>query len=136
MATFSSAYREAGYELNNPRNQWSAQRADGKVAITVWKDEIDRSEEPWLYDLSVSHRRFDYWKNLAGNTVRRRHIASALERGCNEFDLILCEAEDPYVEPRKVRIARHWKQRKGRIVEGSFDSAVGTFVMELVPAGA
>ena len=134
MATFSAAYEAAGYTLDNPRNQWSAARADGRVALTVWSDEIDKSSEPWVYDLGPGHPRLDIWVHKAGNTARCRHISSALESGQIEFDLILCVAEDPAANPRKVKHARHWYQRVGRIVPGTFDPRLGTFRMELLAA--
>ena len=132
--SFTGAYLKAGYTLENPRNQWSAVRDDGRVALTIWSDEIDKSAEPWRYDVSECHPRFSLMIGKVGHAVRAMHIERALGCGQTDFDLILCVAEDTTANPRKVKIARHWDQRVGRLVDGSFDRQAGTFVMELCPA--
>jgi hypothetical protein len=134
MATFTKAYMDAGYELSNPRNQWSARTPDGsRVALTVWADEIDKSSEPWLLD-THDHPRFEEWGGRVGNAIRKKDIAYALEALGGRCDLILCVAEDPTASTRKIKIARHWTQRVGRLVAERFDPETGHFRLELYPA--
>ncbi|RVT82101.1 hypothetical protein DXV76_16620 [Rhodobacteraceae bacterium CCMM004] len=132
--TFTEAYRQAGYAIANPRNQWSALSADGtRVAMTVWSDEIDKSSEPWVVDIR-DHPRLEAWGGRTGNAIRKKHIAHALVRCAGRVDLILCVAEDPTRQPRRIKIARHWPQRIGRLDPDGFDPETGTFRLWLDPA--
>ncbi len=133
MAGFTAAYEAAGFTLANPRNQWSAVREDGAVAVTVWGDRIDKSVEPWTYDT----RRWSAepaFRSSPGRTVLMRHVAGRLASGRSDFVLILCQPVDPEARPRNVKIARHWTQRVGVIADGDYDSETGGFRMELRPA--
>ena len=135
MAGFTAAYEEAGFELANPRNQWSAERKDGAVAVTIWGDRIDKSSEPWIYDTRAwsAERAF---ASSVGRTVLKRHVAGRLATGRRDFALILRQPVDPDVRPRKVKSARHWHQRVGVIGDGEYDAETGGFRMELRPAPA
>ena len=132
--TFTEAYRQAGYRIANPRNQWSARKPDGSaVALTVWADQIDKAAEPWVVD-TRGHPRYAEWAGRQGNTIRKRDIAHALAACGGRVDLILCVAVDPGEQPRRIRHARHWPQRIGWIDPAAFDAEAGTFRMELRPA--
>ncbi len=130
MAGFATAYAEAGFTLANPRNQWSAEREDGEVAVTVWGDRIDKSSEPWIYD-TMAWSAEAAFASSAGRTVLRRHVSARLASGRNDFVLILCQPVDPDARPRKVKTARHWHQRVGVIADGDYDAGTGGFRMEL-----
>lgn len=131
-ATFTSAYRKAGYELPNPRNSWSAKKADGSgVALTVWADEIThKSTEPWVMDIR-GHARLDLWKDRVGNAIRKQHIQHALDHLGGEFDLILCRAVDANADIRKVKTAQFWERRRGYIDASEFNTDTGEFRIEL-----
>ncbi|MEQ8919823.1 MAG: hypothetical protein RIE60_03395 [Roseovarius sp.] len=133
MASFSEAYRKAGYRLSNPRNQWSARKADGSgVAITIWADEIDKSSDPWVFDCR-DHPLYHEWGGRVGNSIRTRDIEFAIEHLNGQFDLILCRAVDPTESPRKIKTADHWTARVGQIDPREFDAETGQFRMMLVP---
>jgi hypothetical protein len=131
--TFTGAYAKAGYTVANPRNQWSAIKEDGSgVALTVWSDEIDESQEPWRMDLR-NHKRIDVWRGKVGNKVRLRHLCHAMENLEGRVDLILCIARDVDENPRRVKSARPWYQRQGRLVAGTLNSLTGEFLIEFWP---
>ena len=133
-ATFTEAYRQAGYRIANPRNQWSARQPDGTaVALTVWSDQIDKRAEPWVVD-TRGHPQFAEWGGRQGNTIRKRDIAHALDACGGWVDLILCVAIDPAEQPRRIRHARHWPQRRGWLDPDAFDPETGMFRLELRPA--
>lgn len=134
MATFTEAYRQAGFQIKNPRNQWSARKSDGSaVAMTVWSDEIDKSAEPWVID-THGHPAFDDWGGRTGNAIRKSDIAHALDACDCQVSLILCVAQDPKASPRKIKIARHWPERVGVLIPERFDPETGHFRLELHPA--
>lgn len=132
-ASFKTAYEEAGYQIANPRNQWTALREDGSgVAMTVWSDEIDKTSEPWRLDMRA-HPRLGVWIGKVGNSVRIRHLRHAEQSLDGRVDLILCVAEDVEEEPRRIKRARPWTQRQGFLVPGTLNSETGEFLMELRP---
>lgn len=132
-ATFTDAFKEAGYQLTSPRIQWSSLSADGaRVAITIWADEIDKTQEPWQFDCRGDPR-IDEWINKPGNALRMRHLKHALERCGGKVDLILCRAENPKAVTRKVVAARWWKERIGLIQPGELDEDTGAFRVQLLP---
>lgn len=133
MAGFAAAYEQAGLTLANPRNQWSAIRDDGAVALTVWGDRIDKSSKPWTYDT----RRWSAeqaFASSAGRSVPNRHVSARLDPGQNDLVLILRQPEDPDKRPRKVESGRHWHRRVGVISGGSYDRETGGSRMKLRPA--
>jgi len=133
-ATFKAAFAEAGYALKNQRQDWSALRDDGRVALTIWRDQIDRSSEPWLYGPKFGDPAI--WSDKPGNLLRIAHLQHVVETGQTEIDLILCEAVDTDAEPRKIKVARHWWQRIGVLRPDSLDPQLGTFELELRPTKA
>jgi hypothetical protein len=129
----SAAFEELGYRLANPQNHWSAIRDDGSgVAVTVWSDEITKGPEPWVLDMR-NHVRLSIWIHKVGNSVRKKHLAYAEKELDGKVDLILCVAHDPRGEPRKVKIARPWKERTGHLVPGTLNDTTGEFLLELRP---
>ncbi len=134
MANFTEAYRSAGYLLKNPRNQWSARKADNSgVALTVWRDEIDKTVEPWAFDCR-DHPQFELWGGRQGHGIRKRDIEFSLENLGGHFDLILCNAADPNQQPRRIKSASFWKERTGLIRPVDYDSETGCFRLEMPPA--
>lgn len=135
VANLTTAYSDAGFELANPRNHWSAQNEDGRVALTVWADEISKPLDAiWSYELG-SGSEGAAWRKRPGQTVRTRHIADSIARGFRKFEIVLCRAKDPKADPRTVQHAEHWKRRIGVIREGDFDADTGSFRMTLEPTG-
>lgn len=131
VRTLTEAYREAGFAIRNPRNQWSAcdpQRP--AVAITVWEDQIDRSVEPWRFHTSA-FRDVSIWGHRTGNAIRRRDVAFALEHCGGEVALIWIRAADPMASVRKIVERRHMVERVGRIDAESFNPVTGEFAVFL-----
>ena len=125
--TLTEAYRQLGYKITNPRNQWSAINEDGGVAITIWEDEISKAQEPWTVD-NRAHPKFHLWGHKVGNKSRARHLAKAMENG-GSVDLILCVAHDPSEEPRRIKDRRPLRSREGKVTD--FDPLTGQFRLEL-----
>ena len=103
------------------------------AALTVWSDKIDNKVDPWVVDIR-NERRLAEWRGKPGNTARKAHIRFGLETCGGWFDLILCRAVDPQVEPRKVEAVRHWKERVGLILPEDCDDDTGGYRMTLRPA--
>ena len=119
--------------LGNKRNHWSAVRLDiPAVALTVWADQIDKENDPWIMDVTTNRSLTD-WTKRPGNSVRKKHIQFGIEICDGQFELILLRAVDPKKEPRSVASARHWKERRGILIPNSFNLETGEFKMALVP---
>ena len=131
--SLSGAYVEGGYVLGNPRNQWSAfDEKNGRVALTVWSDQIDRSGALPVIDTS-NGRPISDWGHRVGNKVRIRHIAWALQNAGGWVDLILLRAKTPITEPRTVEGARFWEQVRGHISSSDFNPETGNFRVVIHP---
>lgn len=134
MAGFVEAYRKAGYVLRNPRDAWSAVKADGSaVALTVWADEIAGKGAEMHLDLR-QHPLLPDWRYGQGNRQRIRDIQHGLEHCGGVFDIILCRAVDPKASPRTVQDAQLWGRLKGCIAAETFEPEDGTYLMTFFAA--
>lgn len=134
MAGFVEACRKAGHELRNPRNAWSAVKADGgAVALTVWADEIQGKGTEMHPELR-EHPLLADWRDRQGNRQRIEDIRHGLDHCAGVFDIIPCGAVDPKALPRKVQDAQLWGGLKGHIAPETFDAQDGTYRMTFFAA--
>ena len=79
---YVEAFNSLGYEVPNPRQDWSAEKNDG-VCITLWKSEVQWTPAPPRLDLwTRATPGTTDWENLPGHKKRTNHI----ERAVSEFD--------------------------------------------------
>lgn len=79
---YGAAFAKLGYRLENPRQDWSAEKADG-VCITLWRAEIDW--DSMCMDSRLHGGPLEEWVNLPGNRKRVRHALRAVA----EFDRVV-----------------------------------------------
>lgn len=79
---YVEAFNRLGYDVPSPRQDWSAEKADG-ICITLRKGEVDWAPPPPRFDIWKSWKPGENdWDTLPGHKKRNRHIARAI----GEFD--------------------------------------------------
>jgi hypothetical protein len=133
---YSDAFRRLGYALVSPRQDWSAEKADG-VVLTLWTLEMIPGAKKRRVDTRLHSGDIDIWKSKPGNTKRRRHISRAVEEFDGWIDVILVDGTpgqsygnaDPWnVAERKSR----WRVTYFSSHEGHF--AAEPFLLIELPA--
>lgn len=76
---FVQAFNALGYEVDVPRQDWSAEKADG-VCLTLWTVETDW--KALVMDTRVHAGPNDAWQHKSGSAKRIKHARRALD----EFD--------------------------------------------------
>lgn len=123
---YVEAFNSLGYDVPNPRQDWSAEKGDG-VCITLWKVEVDWTPSPPHFDIWKGWTPGESdWEHLPGHSKRTRHIKRAVGEFDGWVDVIIVGGT-----PREgYGTADPWlpSQRKNhgwRIVK--FDDATGFF---------
>jgi hypothetical protein len=96
-----AAFAHFGITLKNDRWSWSGRSPDGKVVLTIWRDEIDNKSKPPRCNF-FGHPRLSQWRNRPGNHERIENLKWAREHCDGLFGLVLVSAVDLNAEPRKV----------------------------------
>jgi len=123
---YVEAFKSLGYDVPNPRQDWSAEKDDG-ICITLWKCEVRWSPPPPRLDVwQLATPGTTDWEGKPGHKKRTHH----LERAVSEFDRWIDAIIVDGKPDQGVRSAHPWKpeQRKNhgwRIRE--FDRATGWF---------
>ena len=131
MVQYTEAFNYLGYDLENPRQDWSAEKGDG-VCITIWQKE--RSVEkglPYL-DLWELHPKGGLWMSKPGHNKRTKHLMRAINEFDGRVDVIFVEG-NPGISYKN---AAPWDvaMKKGRYWHISkFDPANGYFRAEIHP---
>lgn len=76
---FAAAFQALGYQLDNQRQDWSAEKHDG-VCISLWSKEIDWTT--MVMDTRLHAKDYIIWGHKPGNRKRSLHARRALD----EFD--------------------------------------------------
>ena len=87
---YSAAFQELGYQLENVRQDWSAENDEG-VCITIWKRRMNWDE--LSYDTRLHKTSVDDWSSKSGNQKRRIHAKRALTEFDGWIDAILISGE-------------------------------------------
>jgi hypothetical protein len=127
---YSEAFSKLGYHLAAPRTDWSAENSSG-VCLTLWRSEVDWVSRPISMDSRVRAGRLEDWSSKPGNTKRRIHLQSAVEKYDGWVDAIIVDGSSN----SGVTKASVWniQERKGlrwRVVY--FDPDTGHFSVEAV----
>ncbi|MEQ9327179.1 MAG: hypothetical protein RJQ21_07775 [Rhodospirillales bacterium] len=127
---FARSFASLGTKLQNPRSDWSAVSPDGnKVAISIWRDELDYTDRSRPVFDCRKHKDIATWSTYRGNQKRKEHLRHALENCDGRFGVVLLTAVDTDVLPREIREASPW-QMVGVITH--FDPDSGGFRAEFL----
>lgn len=103
---FAKSFATLGTKLGNPRSDWSAVSTDGsKVAISIWRDELDYSDRTRPVFDCRDHKDIAIWSVYRGNQKRKEHIRHAIEHCEGRFSVVLLTAVDTGVLPREIKDA-------------------------------
>ena len=79
---YVEAFNSLGYQVPNPRQDWTAEKDDG-ICLTLWKVEVDWTPPAPRIDLwSRWAPGTTDWEHLPGHAKRTRH----LKRAVQDFD--------------------------------------------------
>src|SRR5437660_667277 len=109
MTGLAKAFRAFGAEPKNARWSWSARTPDGKVVMTFWKDQLNRSTEPISYS-SFGSPTLQKWIGKPGNRERIENLKWARDHCSSRMHVVIIEAVDVRVEPRRIARAYPDKQ--------------------------
>lgn len=123
---YVEAFRSFGYNLPNPRQDWSAEKPDS-VCITLWKSEIDWTPPPPRMDLwQGAQPGTTEWEMLPGHKKRTAHLARAMAEYSGWVDVIIVSGfpgkgygdADPWLPSKRAN--HRWRVNR-------FDPATGWF---------
>ncbi len=87
---FTEAYRSLGYEVEVPRQDWSADSPAG-VCISIWKKEMRMRDGLLWIDTREHCDPLDTWKDKPGNTKRIKHLSLAAEKHGGALDVVILD---------------------------------------------
>lgn len=128
---YEKAFRRLGYSLDNVRQDWSAEKADG-VCVTLWKKEVNWRSKPPYVDLWELHPDGGDWESLPGHRKRTAHISKAMDDHGGHVDAIIVTGEPgesygtAHVWEPEERQDHTWRITK-------FNCATGYFRAEATP---
>lgn len=132
---FVEAFQHLGYEVEVPRQDWSADK-EGGVCISLWRKEMGtRDGLPWM-NTRVHADPIDKWGHKPGNIKRIRHLRRALAEFDGHVDVVIVSG-DPGVsygtaqpwESTGARAGSYWQVTE-------FEEATGHFEVRLLKAEA
>ena len=94
-------YTHFGVTLKNEQWSWSGRTPDGRVVLSIWKDQIDYRTKPPRYNL-FDHPRLSVWIDKPGNHERIENLKWARDKCEGKFHVVIITAKNTTVEPRKI----------------------------------
>jgi len=126
---YVEAFKSLGYDVPNPRQDWSAEKADG-ICITLWKVEVDWAPPPLRIDLwEKAEPGTTEWETLTGHKKRTSHLARAISEFNGWIDVIIVTGTpgegyknaDPWLSSKRAN--HRWRILKFDEVTGWFSAA-------------
>ncbi|MFZ1481761.1 MAG: hypothetical protein WAT25_13435 [Paracoccaceae bacterium] len=123
---YVEAFNFFGYDVPNPRQDWSAEKTDG-ICITLWKSEVTWTPAPPHMDLwEKAVPGTTQWETLPGHKKRTGHLERAVSEFDGWVDVIIVAGTpgegygnaDPWLPVK--RVGHRWRVNK-------FDRATGWF---------
>ena len=109
---FVQAFKVMGYDIENQRQDWSAEKIDG-VCLTLWTKETDWKS--LVMDTRVNAQDHAIWGAKFGNKKRIRHARRALDEFGGWVDIVKVDG-DPGVSYGNAfpwlpveRMGRRWR---------------------------
>jgi hypothetical protein len=87
---FSEAFAKLGYSLDNPRQDWSAEKMGG-ICLTLWSKETDW--KALVMDTRIHAKQLASWRDKPGNKKRIRHAKLALAGFDGWIDVVKLDGE-------------------------------------------
>jgi hypothetical protein len=87
---FVEAFNALGYDVSNPRQDWSAENADG-ICLTLWSKETDW--KAMVMDTREGAGDIAIWGSKPGNKKRIRHARRALDEFGGWVDVVKIDGE-------------------------------------------
>lgn len=89
---FVEAFERLGYEVEVPRQDWTAEKADG-VCITLWRKEMDTRNGLMWMDTRVHADPLENWHDKPGNRKRIKHLKKAVADFGGRVDVVIVSGE-------------------------------------------
>ena len=124
------AYAHFGVVLKNEQWSWSGRAADGRVVLSIWKEQIDYKSKPPRYNL-FGDSRLPIWRSKPGNHERIENLKWTRDGQGGVFQVVIITAVDITAEPRKIAEAYPTKLTM-RLID--LDESSGEFSAQVVEA--
>jgi hypothetical protein len=92
MPQFVEAFKMLGYEVEAPRQDWTAEKADG-VCISLWRREMGTREGLLWMNTRVHADPLEGWHDKPGNRKRIRHLRRAVNELGGRVDVVIVSGE-------------------------------------------
>ena|SRR4028119_785096 len=89
---FVEAFDAPGYTLEAPRQDWTAEKADG-LCISLWRKEMGTRDGLLWMDTRVHADALENWQDKSGNRKRIRHLRRALNEFDGRIDVVIVSGE-------------------------------------------
>lgn len=111
---YTEAFRHLGYDVEVPRQDWSAEKADG-ICISLWKREIRFTPAPPCIDTRKDSGPLEVWQHKPGNRKRILHLTKARDAYSGWIDVVVVDGipgesygdANPWMPEGRIR--HRWK---------------------------
>jgi hypothetical protein len=127
---YAEAFKSLGYDIESPRQDWSAESQDG-VCLSLWQKEIRMTNgAPWL-DTKLHGKPLELWVAKPGNRKRMRHLTRAVKDFGGKIDVVVVTG----IPGEGYGSANPWrtKENGARWHITSFEAETGHFSAEVQP---
>jgi hypothetical protein len=128
--SYVKAFKRLGYEIEAPRQDWTAEKPDG-VCISLWRKEMGTRDGLLWMDTHEHADPIENWGNKPGNYKRIRHLKRALTELSGKVDVVIVSGEPG----ESYGTAQPWIAEGARAETfwqvSSFDEETGHFTVEL-----
>ena len=119
----AKAFAHFGAAGKNQRWSWSARSVDGKVIVlALWKDQFNYTTKPPRYHATSDATNSTEWLKRPGNNERLENLIWAEENCGGQFHVVVIEAVDPDMEPRKIKTGHPSDRMIGQIIKLNRDT--------------
>lgn len=89
---FVEAFERLGYDVEAPRQDWTAEKADG-VCISLWRKEMGVEGGLMWMDTRVHAGPLQDWRDKPGNRKRIKHLQRAVNEFGGRVDVVIVSGE-------------------------------------------
>lgn len=127
---FVEAFEALGYVVQAPRQDWSAEKADG-ICISLWRKEMGTRDGLLWMNTHTHADPIENWGNKPGNQKRIQHLGRAIADFAGKVDVVIVSGT-PGVS---YGTAQPWKAEGSRAGTywqiTDFDAQTGHFEVQL-----
>src|SRR5438067_13179148 len=128
---FLEAFEALGYAVQVPRQDWSAEKADG-ICISLWRKETGTRDGLLWMNTRVHADPIDRWGNKPGNQKRIQHLRRAIDDFAGKADVVIVSGTPGVsygtAQPWKSKGSRagtHWQVTNFDELTGRFEDQLG-----------